>query len=506
MLSDVDEDGHITPSSFGSGLDKNNFEKTSTDMTPLAMFSKSMRDLQGKSPAPPPKTFVFPIPELVETLSPVPEANVDSTSNFAGNTFVKPQHSGGLDLRMARRRYEVNAKESWPIAATNPSILLAQSITTIKSPTPDAWPFARVSPTPVSSWPLANKPPVFPPVSPPPNSSISPLPDAWPFAHKPPSSNAKFPSIHGRTLAPSSLIKVNATPLLSSPSLPPQPTISLLPPMPTLLQQSTATKSRKVPSQLFLSSSSISAAGGGGGVVNPANTNHNQLHSAQQLSPNHQYSSPLGSPVHNETIPLFSPVFARRSPPSLLASPVFQRNPPHTRIDASPVHVRRTPHSSPVHTRMAPPHAISPAHIRRTPLASPVFDKSPAHTRITPTNSPEHGQNRRTPFTSPGHSRIIPFTSPSHVRRTPSLLARITSPTASGKAALLSPMPSRRTPLASPMYPMEASICDDIRTVPLEPGRFDAASIYSVRSIASLRSRVAWELTVNQENEQVLLP
>lgn len=480
----INEDGHITPFSFASGPDEDNYDRKSPAMTPLAIFSKSMRDLQEENNSlsnfkRAPKTFVFPIPEIVETVSPDPEA----TENFAaGKTIVKPDAGHSDEF------------ESQPIATTNPSILPKKSI---KSPA-GAWPFAGqppVSPPPVSAWLFANKPPVSPtlPISSPPDSQLltnkpvmSPPPNAWPFAHKPPSSLAKFPSIHARTSGPSSLNKPTATPLVSGFSLAktqqsnlaeryPQPTVSLLPPTPPLLQQSTSTKKHKAPSQLCISSS---------------RNIHNQLHSPQQLA--HPDSSPLGSPVHDGTMPLLSPLCTHQSPsPSPLVSPVFVKSPALTRMplhpDASPMHIRKTPPASPVSTIHT---AASPSYIRKAP---PIITINP---------SPEHGHGRVTAPSSPGHDKTTLLTSAPRVRKAPSLL---TSPIPS-KSALLSPISNRKTPLASPLNPRAASACDDIHTVSLEPGRFDAASIYSMRSHASLGSCVVRELAMNQENGQVTKP
>ena len=592
----INEDGHITPFSFVSDSHfEDNLGKSSPSITPLAMFSKSMRDLHLGKSSPSTmfnkpmrdkaKSFIFPVPEIVETAS--------ITSTISEDQSPNPDTArcnGGLTSTK-------NVKDHWPLAETTdtgelmvadvhmnsdavkesfaddpPSLLVSANCESLpntlqlKSPgvTPRAWPFAPVSPTspyanskvprplnlqphPLAvsptdgAWPFANKLPSSPPPSFQLLSSKFSGPKAWPFANKPLNHlHSNFPRVHEGT--PSSLSTISAKPLNSSLPLPQpqrnqeskhtevvvqdQPTLSLLPPTPPLLhQRPKIPKKLQIPSQLSLSSSSTAA----GGAKSP------------QLSPR-QHLSPLASlgmhdqffgALHSEGAAPTSPAHSKRASPvlSLRSPPAFT---PRASPISSPGRSRKTPLISPVASQMTPP--ASPAHGQKTPHSSPLISQrsllsSPVPNRGTPLGSPTHGQ--KTPLSSPVPRRGTPLSSPAHGQKTPlrsplinhkqkTLLSSpvpsrstpahgsrnplITSPRRPAYSKLspfASPIMSRRGLIGSPVNTRAASACEELHTVSLDPGRLDAASIYSVRSIASLGSYVARELAANQANDQV---
>ena len=248
MLSlDTLEDGHITPYSFvSSAYDGENSESRTPVMTPLALFSKSMRDLQdGHSVAgfnkPKPKGTVFPILESAETSSEAGE-NVSSVDSRSGDspTSVQKQgivisNHGALDENgMPGLHPDASSSSGWMFAKTSPLIQRAQPVSSEDADeckpedkadsSHDTWPFAH-NPPATDPWPFAKKPPRMHtdgPVSPPAPgvaSKLSSSQEAWPFANKPPKPFGRSPLVHGRPLAPSSLSRVATTSSLPPPPL-----------------------------------------------------------------------------------------------------------------------------------------------------------------------------------------------------------------------------------------------------------------------------------------------
>ena len=535
-IDNINEDGHITPFSFASSVYDDNFETRSQVMTPLALFSKSMRDLQhGNSTSniaakskKKPEVFVFPIVEGDES---------GSNDNISLATSI---------VNSAEKQEDVAKTSGAPLSTSNPSA--KQTKLTSPDPNPsDAWPFANKPPSssgptverksPLEAWPFANKPP---------SSSgptiKSPL-EAWPFANKPPSSNIKFPLANGKVLSPPSTLEpsfsdawprkslispvhsgkarsflskaitaADKTPQSPEDSLksgedrshtpsPPsadRPTISLLPPTPPLEQKQSASlpsnalqnmvgspKYKPSPLTLALNTQHV-------GPLNANRPRSSLIGSPKSLltSPPYNVKSPLSSPGHARRAPL-SP-----TPLSPLSSPCYFKGSP-----ISPRHIRKVAHSPVLSPRerdwKSQPYSplTSPQSSKKSPLLSPLLSPqhrklqpqltSPLQISITPPISPQ--QNKKTPLGSPLPSmRGSQVTSPPQTALLSPLCAKETPLHFKRSPAVSPALRGKITPFTSPLPGRRSALNDEPPTVSLEPGRFDVASIYSARSMGSV--------------------
>ncbi len=528
-IDQTNEDGHITPFSFASSVYDGDYETRSPVMTPLALFSKSMRDMQRANStsniAKPkkPEVFVFPIAEGDEAdtedavaLAPSIAAESVNRSNDSDMPTEhvetipsnKPPNSpifGGKPLTNKL----VTSPPAWPFANSPPNFLNttveiqqptqppvdsaawlfankppSSSGLTVKSTIQDPWPFAKKLPInsgPIldakrstnmpahEAWPFANKPPVDKlPFA---HGKVNALPsEAWPFAKMPPSSDSPSHLVHEQSLVPGPLaIKPVASPIRSR-----------IPPKPSSLGQITTAvtlhpQDRTPSPQTSDSNPTFYLLPPTPPLLQPKlkllNLNKNTVRS-MKLKP-----SPLILASNSKHAKHPSPLHAANESPQ--SGPVASLG----GLFGSPPHYgKKSPLNSPGHVTRAPLSPLtSPLHHKKSPVSSPGYArKTPLSPALSPLTSPL--RYKKSPVSSPGYARKTPLspalsppTSPRHGKKSSPHHVR-TPLTGTKPPKLTSPLHVATTPPVSPL--VHSSPLPNAKSPP-SPPQFKGTSLLS---------------------------
>ena len=427
-----DEDGHITPFSFVGEND--NLESETQTMTPLALFSKSVKGLHpgntslhsgttGLHPRNAEMDFmniVSPIRESSETSSISSDDNSSNQNPVTVNSVedsspIKLQSNGMIGHREDNAQSAQQLSSEWPFAKSSPCVQQSLSQENCDGDI--------IIETDVdSSWPFANQPPT------------SPVPSAWPFAKKPPAGDKS-----SKVMPPTYRAKRFVSTLLRLPSA-----SEAWP----LASHNANSLSKKNPQSPLVNTNVMKTSPSHTAKVSPAHVSSNQIQAPLSVPP---ISPPPPAPWFKPTITLLPPTPSpppnmqeerlTRKPSSLLLNmsseppvqPSAHQKPNSLLLNSS----KSTEHKLPTlqeptsadsgvkSARSSEPPVTASSHASTTTNPSSV--NSPMHlvpvapqTGQMPSNStsetPKHNRSHFT-FPSPLHYRRSPLVSPAHRRR-----------------------------------------------------------------------------------------